>query len=625
MRIFTAILMAIIATNSFSQKSEDLIPKQAVSVFSVNNVNLLQKISLDDLVKYEFMEEVQQELFDGSTSGKTLKDSGIDFNQKLNIFFGRGAEFELSGFTFGVNDREKLFQVFDDFQAMESNYTDVDFYASYFNRIAIKGNVGILFRVTPTMDLVNQITDSIWYARGNDWPWDWDVTFDELTGDLDENNEYINDNYEEVEEEVEYFEEVEIEENTPLENIDFPVAEEDPTTKTYFELRDSVEISLQYADLKKVCDELFIEGDNLVRYSSDFTQQLTHNSEGTFYFDNSRTMRRSNDLVSLRSLYPNFYRELEELYYGNVMLGDLVINENSIALKLNANYNEKLGSIYQKMTNAKFDNNVLKYIHSDNHAFFTYRINMREAYEQMYEVVHPLLESEAENDMSFSSALLFLELWDDLVNKDALFDTYKGSMFGTYNGIAKVKTKKFIFDYNEETFEYTEQEVDAEEDMPLFTMGFSTANLEIPEKVLKHFARTQESCHREGNVWIFENAILNSAPLYIITKNNLFIVTNDSDLARNHSDGYGQNTMAKQLSKRAKKSGFLYGYADLGKAIEKLPRELFNDDENEMLDVIRGKSGKIEFTSSKTSTNHTSFNLEYQFDGEYEAAGRPDQ
>ena len=67
--IFTAI-------SGFSQLSEDLIPKQAVSVFSLNNINLLQKISLDDLVKYEFMEEVQQELFDGSTRGKTIKDLG---------------------------------------------------------------------------------------------------------------------------------------------------------------------------------------------------------------------------------------------------------------------------------------------------------------------------------------------------------------------------------------------------------------------------------------------------------------------------------------------------------------------------------------------------------------------
>jgi Na+-transporting NADH:ubiquinone oxidoreductase subunit NqrC len=56
-------------------QSEQLLPKDAVTVFSINNISLLQKISMDDLVNYEFMSEVHQELFDGSTSGKTLKDA----------------------------------------------------------------------------------------------------------------------------------------------------------------------------------------------------------------------------------------------------------------------------------------------------------------------------------------------------------------------------------------------------------------------------------------------------------------------------------------------------------------------------------------------------------------------
>ena len=80
----------------FGQKSENFIPKDAVTVFSINNINLLQKISMDDLVQYEFMEEVHQELFDGSTSGKTLKDAGIDFDQRLNLFYGKTYQNEIS-------------------------------------------------------------------------------------------------------------------------------------------------------------------------------------------------------------------------------------------------------------------------------------------------------------------------------------------------------------------------------------------------------------------------------------------------------------------------------------------------------------------------------------------------
>ena len=96
--IFTFLLFTTVL---FGQNSENLVPKDAASVFSINNINLFQKISLDELVKYEFMEEVQQELFDGSTSGKTLKESGFDFDQKFNVFYGNGDDYEVSGFTFG--------------------------------------------------------------------------------------------------------------------------------------------------------------------------------------------------------------------------------------------------------------------------------------------------------------------------------------------------------------------------------------------------------------------------------------------------------------------------------------------------------------------------------------------
>ena len=149
---------------------------------SINNISLFQKISLDELVKYEFMEEVQQELFDGSTSGKTLKESGFDFDQKFNVFYGNGDDYEVAGFTFGIADKEMLFEVFDDFQPMESEYPGVEFYISYFNRIAIKGNAGVLYRVTPNDRFVNDITDSVWYANGNEYPW-YDDFYDEINWD----------------------------------------------------------------------------------------------------------------------------------------------------------------------------------------------------------------------------------------------------------------------------------------------------------------------------------------------------------------------------------------------------------------------------------------------------------
>lgn len=603
-----------ITTIVVGQNSENLVPKDAASVFSINNISLFQKISLDELVKYEFMEEVQQELFDGSTAGKTLKDSGFDFNQKFNVFYGNGDDYEVSGFTFGISNKNSLFDVFDDFQPMESEYPGVEFYISYFNRIAIKGNTGILYRVTPNDRFVNDITDSVWYANGNEYPW---------------YNDFNDINWEEIEnnnsEETEFFDEMEIEENTsnPIETEEeeLPVASDDPTEKTYYEFRDSIELMLQMQFLKKVNDELFIEGKTLMTEDSRFAAQLKKTAEGVFYIDNSRTIRKDYDIRYMRLHYPTLYNDLYEVYKDNLIVGDLILTNHSIEMKMDANYGDKLGSIYEELTDTKFDKNFFKYVHADNNAFLTYRINLRAAYEQAYDVIVPILEREAENTKDMALSLLMLEIMDEFLNKDAIFDTYKGGMFATYSGIKKVKTKKVIFDYDDETFEYTEQTVEAEEDMPIFTTGFSTDRSDIALKLLTRVCKVAPNWTKHENYIEIENGMLNAAPLYLIVNEGIFIITNDENLALNNPKGFGANSLAKATQKKALKSGVAYSYIDLGKAIETLPRSLFSDRENNLIDVTRGKTGSLEFTSSGTSRNKTSFNLTYNFEGEYDSSG----
>lgn len=607
MKLFAVLTCLLFGGFVFAQKSEDLIPKDAVTVFSINNFTLLQKISLDDLVKYEFMEEVQQELFDGSTSGKTLKDSGIDFDQKLNVFYGKGEDFEVSGFTFGIKNKEELFVVFDDFERVESPYPGVEFYSSYFNNLIIKGNTALLIRVEPTMELVDEMTDSIWYSRGNDNPWYMEEYIDEEVID-DENV---------LEEEI--FEELE-EEEKPTDDYEFPPAGEDPNQKNYFELRDSVQLVMQIKFLNDLCDELLIKKINLSSFDHRFAEQLTHHSEGIFYLDNSRNVQKARGLWYFQTMFPSMYDDLKQLYSGNVLLGDLMLNENNVTFKMEARYGKELGSIYAKMNDSKFDKNVLKYIHKDNTAYFTYNVDLREAYEQAYKVIMPILTDERNAQMSAN--VLTIELLNEFVNKDALFGTYKGSMFGTFNGIKKIKTTKIEFSYDEETFEYVENEVEAEEDMPIFTLGFTTERGDIPEKVLKHLSRLTSRFQNEGNYWVYEDAILDAAPLYMINKNGLFIFTNDEDLAKNHSGGYGSLALSKKEAKKSSSSGFMYAHIDWAQAIDKFPKDFFNDEQNAIIDAMRGKTGVMELTTSKTTQEKTNFDLVYNFGGTYENSGK---
>jgi len=612
MKFLTYIFVFFYSLLTYSQQTEDLIPTKAISVFSINSGSLLQKFSLDDLVKYDFMEGVHQELFDGSTSGKTLKESGIDFDQKLNIFFGKGKEYEVSGFTFGIANEDQLFEVFDDFEQQESMYEATELYNSYNSHLIVADKIGIMIRVSANYRFVDKITDSIWMAQGNELQYYNDWYFDE----------YLEGVTEEVKE-VEFTEEMETEENTssPIKNAELPIAQEDPTKKTYYELRDSVRMIINTDFLKEVLDDLLIAKNNLKKTSPKFAHQLTSEAQGVFYFDNSR-FNKMGSRHRYRPFYSSFYKFVDELYENNAIVGEITLNDGLIELEIDANYNNQLGSIYAELSDAKFDKNVLKYIHKDNQAFFTYNINMREAYEQTYKVVVPLLEKEEKKRAQES--LIMLELFEEFANKDAIFNTYKGSMFGSFNGIKKVKTTKIVYDYDKESYEEIVTEVESEEDMPIFTLGFSSKNNAFSDKFLRRLMiLSRKEVHKEGDVWIIDRGAMNSAPLYIILKNNLFMVSNDENLALRHPDGYGKEALlSKELTKKAKKSPFLFGYTDLGKVIEELPSSIFNEKENAIIDALKGKTGQLELTSSDIDESKASFKFSYSYTEQNEAVSK---
>jgi len=594
------VVSLVVCSNPIAQlkgiQSEQLLPKDAVTVFSINNISLLQKIAMDDLVNYEFMSEVHQELFDGSTSGKTLKDAGLDFNQRLNLFYGKTFTHELTGFTFGVSDQKALFEVFDDFQELQSTIPGLKIYGTFFNHLLIKNNNAILIRIEPTMDYIDEVTDSIWYARGNETPFEF---FDSAPQDDQILNEQT----------------FEDDTNTNF----YPEASENPSIKNYYELRDSVQAVLQQEELTRVIDELFVDNINLHNTDARFAAQLTHNAEGVFYLDNARNLDKSQGLWYFQTFLPNLYKDLQELYAGNVILGDLFLRDNQIDFEVEALYGPSLGSIYAQMNDARFDANVLKYIPASSPAYFTYNINLEQAYEQAYQILLPLLSDEKNAQIAMN--VLTLELLNEFIDKEALFDTYKGSMFGAFNGVKKIKTKKVVFSYDEETFAYQEQETEADADMPIFTLGFSTARADIPEMVLKHLARLSSRVQHFENYWRINNAILDAAPLYILNTGKLLIFTNDEELARLHSSGYGNLALTKKQSKLARKSGSMYGSVDITKTLDRFPTEVLTPRNAEIVNSLKRKSGHLELTSSETTEAHTTFKLSYRFESD-ESTGK---
>ena len=599
------LVLCLFSTFTFGQTSDDLIPKEAVTVLGINNTTLLKKISMDSLIQYEFMEEVQAEMFDGSADNKTLKDAGFDFGQKLHVFNGKTSNYEVSGFSFGISSLKDLLIVFDDFDKVKSPINGIEYYNSYFNHLIIKGKAGLVLRVDPSYEKIKQVTDSIWIKRGNGYFFDDKDKKGEGEGD-EESDEPINKILKDGELEAD--------------DTEVKLNAKDIINKTYWELKDSVTNDLQVKYLQFILTEIFEKNIHLKNQDSKFAEQLTHDSEGIFYMDNSRNLQNAKGLWYFQTMFPELFKDIKNLYSGNVVVGDIYLKNNAIEFKLQANYGEDLGKIYEKLNSTKFDKNVLRYIHEDCAGFFTYNINLKEGYKQAYDIVIPMLSKQ--KDPRVTSNVLKAELLNEFINLDALFDTYRGSMFGTFNGVKKVKTKRIEFSYDEKTFEYSEKEIIGEEEMPMFTVGFSTGRADIPEKILNYMGKMTTRFKKIDNYWKIDDAIFNSIPVYVINRNGLLVITNDESLAKEHIDGYGKHALSGKKAKNAKKSKFMYSYFNIGEVLSKIPKQVFTSKQNKVLDSMRGKEGYIELTTLKTSSENTDFEINYYFQGEYTDSGK---
>ncbi|MDG1842212.1 MAG: hypothetical protein P8I93_07680, partial [Crocinitomicaceae bacterium] len=399
------LLFLWIASSFISQSPQALIPKDALVVFSIHDFSKIEDLSLNELMSYPFMSELEQEQYDGSTEGKSIKGSGIDMDQKMSVFSGKNNKFSISGVTFGIKNKKELFNVFDDFKKDKSNFQDFEFYSSYFNNLFISNTTALLFRLECNEKEINRITDSIWA----------------------DNNNYSSDFSDKILEEVDVFEQ--IEETTDgsdfeKENLNEVVYSDEK--KGYLELRDSVQYAMHEIYEEKVLHELLINKENLINRDSDFKKQINKTTDGSIYFDNSRNAM---GFWNKYNLTKSAIGQIGSLYNNNKTLGDLTFSENGLKLKFTSLYTEEMGAIYSELNKTSLNNEIRKYIPKNIPSFFIYKINLNAAYEKALEVLMPIFRNQ--NDGEATKAVMMFDILNAFIDKETLFKTYQGSLFMT--------------------------------------------------------------------------------------------------------------------------------------------------------------------------------------------------
>jgi hypothetical protein len=369
---------------------------------------------------------------------------------------------------------------------------------------------------------------------------------------------------------------------------------------------------MQTKGMLSLIEDLIINENSLQTVDKRFEAQLEKDSEGIFFIDNSRNFSNQGGLWYFQTMYPIMNEDLKELYAQNYMVGDLHLDSNQVHFDLKANYGEELGSIYAEMNNNPLNKDFAKYIPKDAAAYFIYNVDLRKAYEKAYDILLPMLKDKKDNKMVMN--LLAIQLLDKLVDKKALFGAYKGGIFGTFNGIQSILTKKIEYNWNDENFEYTEIETESEEDIPVFTIGFASERTDLCELVLSDLSRLTSRIEKKEGYWMIKDAIFDAAPMYVVCTDEVLLLSNDTYLIDEHIDGYGKEAISKKDLKRIKKSGVLYANLDLDQSINQFPQAFLDERQKKVLNDLKNNSGRIELSSKYSESTKTDYSLRYNFE-----------
>jgi hypothetical protein len=132
--------------------------------------------------------------------------------------------------------------------------------------------------------------------------------------------------------------------------------------------------------------------------------------------------------------------------------------------------------------------------------------------------------------------------------------------------------------------------------------------------VLQDLSRLTSRIEKKEGYWLVKDAILESAPLYIVCNPKVLLISNDEQFITSHLVGYGKFKLSKKKIRKMKKAGVLYAKLDLGESLNQFPQAFLDSKQKKVLNNLKNNSGSIELSSQDSELSHTLYGLRYSFE-----------
>lgn len=582
-----------------AQRGTVQLPAEAAVVGVINLDRLTSKVSIEEMEQYGFVTKLLKEITGAGDPITKLENTGVNFETPFTFFYGQSREMTYTGASFKLEDSKAFYRAQNRIQLDEIALEKEGKYVKD-NVIWLKNKEEIkVILLEPNSYAINQKADSISYAKGWEIPYDY---WEESTAAPSEDWNY--------EEEAEFYGEeiVPFEEDEEI-SFEEEQAEIQTAHERYANLKDSLR-----ADLQQRTQLMFL--------GKDAFQSLKNNKE---YIEFSKALEEPHDLtllVNLNSIgndsyYKSSFEEFLETFMDQgKQIYQMDFTKEGIQMNMKSVMSEKRMQVFSAASNQKLNKELLSYIPAKNHGYMVSGLNSSAAYNEVKDLFLPTLEDSNEGEKLLIAAVW--KMMDALVDESALFGMIPSNTVFSFNGMHEMEVEKVSFDYDEETFEYTEVVTTETQTLPSITLAVHAPRGDLIENFfLALDAMEGEAVRKEGDYYRLKEGPMPGIPFYIAFVNEIVIFTNEEDVVRNHLNGYGNKSLGGADLKKIADSPMMYGRMDWSQLPDELKPLFSSSSERKMLEVLSDKTGVFEITTGEMTENSFSMNASYAFHGKY--------
>ncbi|HLV41061.1 MAG TPA: hypothetical protein VKY37_02190 [Brumimicrobium sp.] len=611
-KIITSLLFIFSLANANAQLQ--FVPDSVYFVMEVDLGKIVKSISLEEINKLEFTKNVLDGI-NSSNEQLNFSDLGIDFNSKLLAYTAEKESCSNTTVIIPIKDRNSFIQLFD----------DSDQFALKKNNLIIKNDLIISINkntcTITDLEWKNSYFSNIIEDLYNDKGWTLPNNFYYMYG-----YDYID--FEDIyyEEEVYFDEEIyeKAEDAEGVEYEDYDAAEDFSEEYEDYLSEDNQE-ELE-ARLREVMDSIKnVEKKLFIEEYLNFLENPKNN-----LLSNDRVFKNASSQVADAKLYfnpsanPEIYRDLYYNPFGSFIHQELDefrqfaylnFSPEGIQVDWKVKTSENFGKAMNKAASGKLNKQLLKYIPDYAQGFAIYNVNTFGAYEQLKETYLPILDASEDGKEVLAGAI-----WstiDEFINMEAISSIYPPQLLFSYGGLKEIELPKVTYEYDEESFQYSEVDTSYLEKIPMVNIVLLNERAYLLEKYFNAIMKLEEGLIlKTGSYYtVLEDPLRIGIPYYIAIIDDVILITNDEDIVNYNLNGFSNKAFDKSIYKKAKKAKLFYAHLDLTK-INTDMANIYGRTED-MLVRFEDKTAEIDFEMTSISKDQINFKVQMKTNEKY--------